>query len=151
MPPHRDRDIEISKASLIAKRRALLKSLAEDSFHDFVRQAWAIVEPDVEYRDNWHIGALCDHLSAVNDGKIKQLLINVPPGAMKSLLVCVFWPAWVWAKSPAKRFLFASYSDGLEMNAVLAEYGFPLEFPKATENAGDLLRALRLSYNSNKN
>ena len=115
MPPHRDRDIEISKASLIAKRRALLKSLAEDSFHDFVRQAWAIVEPDVEYRDNWHIGALCDHLSAVNDGKIKQLLINVPPGAMKSLLVCVFWPAWVWAKSPAKRFLFASYSDGLTM------------------------------------
>ena len=115
MPPHRDKDIEISKASLIAKRRALLKSLAEDSFHEFVRQAWAIVEPDVEYRDNWHIGALCDHLSAVNDGKIKQLLINVPPGAMKSLLVCVFWPAWVWAKSPAKRFLFASYSDGLTM------------------------------------
>ena len=115
MPPHRDKDLEISKASLIAKRKALLKSLAEDSFHEFVRQAWAIVEPDVEYRDNWHIGALCDHLSAVNDGKIKQLLINVPPGAMKSLLVCVFWPAWVWAKSPAKRFLFASYSDGLTM------------------------------------
>lgn len=113
MPP--TKDLEISKASLIAKRRALLKSLAEDSFHEFVRQAWAIVEPDVEYRDNWHIGALCDHLSAVNDGKIKQLLINVPPGAMKSLLVCVFWPAWVWAKSPAKRFLFASYSDGLTM------------------------------------
>lgn len=113
MPP--TKDIEISKASLIAKRKALLKSLAEDSFHEFVRQAWAIVEPDVEYRDNWHIGALCDHLSAVNDGKIKQLLINVPPGAMKSLLVCVFWPAWVWAKSPAKRFLFASYSDGLTM------------------------------------
>jgi predicted phage terminase large subunit-like protein len=109
------KDIEISKASLIARRKALLKSLAEDSFHEFVRQAWAIVEPDVEYRDNWHIGALCDHLSAVNDGKIKQLLINVPPGAMKSLLVCVFWPAWVWAKSPAKRFLFASYSDGLTM------------------------------------
>lgn len=113
MPP--TKDLEISKASLIAKRKALLKSLAEDSFHEFVRQAWAIVEPDVEYRDNWHIGALCDHLSAVNDGKIKQLLINVPPGAMKSLLVCVFWPAWVWAKSPAKRFLFASYSDGLTM------------------------------------
>lgn len=108
-------DLEISKASLMARRRALLKSLAEDSFHEFVRQAWAIVEPDVEYRDNWHIGALCDHLSAVNDGKIKQLLINVPPGAMKSLLVCVFWPAWVWARSPAKRFLFASYSDGLTM------------------------------------
>jgi hypothetical protein len=34
------------------------------------------------------------HLEAVTFGDINRLLINVPPGFMKSLLVNVFWPAW---------------------------------------------------------
>jgi hypothetical protein len=36
------------------------------------------------------------HLEAVTFGDINRLLINVPPGFMKSLLVNVFWPAWEW-------------------------------------------------------
>lgn len=96
-------------------RRQVLNELCKKSFHDFVKYAWPLVEPDIKFRDNWHILALCQHLEAVADGRIKQLLINVPPGSMKSLLVCVFWPAWVWIRNPAKRFMFASYSDALTM------------------------------------
>src|SRR5262249_31442445 len=42
--------------------------------------------------------AICDHLEALTFGDIasNRLLINVPPGFMKSLLVDVFWPAWEW-------------------------------------------------------
>lgn len=44
----------------------------------------------------WAVEAICDHLEAVTAGDIHRLLINVPPGTMKSLLVSVIWPAWEW-------------------------------------------------------
>lgn len=80
---------------------------------EFARQAWEIVEPGTPLRWNWHLDAICEHLEAVTDGRIKRLLINVPPGHMKSLLVSVFWPAWVWATRPEWRALFASYASEL--------------------------------------
>jgi predicted phage terminase large subunit-like protein len=81
--------------------------------YDFVRQAWHVVEPDQPYIDGLHILALCTHLEAVTLGDIRDLLINVPPGHCKSLLCCVFWPAWVWTFNPSARWLFASYGQEL--------------------------------------
>lgn len=49
-------------------------------------------------------------MEAVWDGDITRLLMNVPPGTMKSLLVGVFFPAWVWTKDPSKRFLATSHN-----------------------------------------
>src|ERR1035437_1576053 len=63
----------------------------------FVREAWHVLEPNATYVHNWHIDAICQHLESVSHGTITRLLINVPPGSMKSLLVSVFWPAWEWA------------------------------------------------------
>lgn len=62
----------------------------------YVRRAWHIVEPGAPYVHGWHIDAMCDHLEAVTRGNILRLLINVPPGAMKSLLTGVFWQTWEW-------------------------------------------------------
>ena len=88
---------------------------AETSLHEFVKQAWPHVESRVDFVDNWHIAALCRHLEAVTHGEIPQLLINVPPGCMKSLLCAVFWPAWVWGpcRQPDMRWLFISYAQPL--------------------------------------
>jgi predicted phage terminase large subunit-like protein len=80
---------------------------------DFVRLAWPIVEPADPFVENWHVGAICDHLEAVARGDIQKLLINIPPGHAKSLLVAVFWPAWVWTWRPEWRALFGSYAEGL--------------------------------------
>ena len=44
-------------------------------------------------------------------GQINRLLINVPPGTMKSLLTSVFWPAWEWSTRPSLRYLTTSYSE----------------------------------------
>ena len=40
-----------------------------------------------------------------------RLIINIPPGHMKSLLVSVFWPAWVTLREPGHRTLSISGSD----------------------------------------
>lgn len=85
------------------------------SFLEFVREAWHVLEPDQAYSENWHIELMCAHLEAVAAGLCKLLLINVPPGTMKSLLVCVLWPAWVWTKRPGKRFMFSSYAETLSL------------------------------------
>lgn len=50
-------------------------------------------------------------MTAVANGEILRLLMNVPPGTMKSLLVSVFFPAWVWTKDPSKRFLATSHNQ----------------------------------------
>ncbi len=86
---------------------------ARANLADFVRQAWHVVEPGVDLVWSWHIDAICQHLEAVSDGRVKRLLVNVPPGHMKSLIVAVFWPAWVWIERPSWRALFGSYDMGL--------------------------------------
>lgn len=93
--------------------RALDQKTAANSFYQFVREAWHVVEPHEPFCDGWHIHAICEHLEATLDGRIRNLLINIPPRHMKSLLVNVFFPAWVWIKFPGMRFLFSSHASSL--------------------------------------
>lgn len=94
---------------------ALDKWLCEDSLHYFVTQAFPILEPKRIFFDGWHIEAICEHLEACLSGEIRELLINMPPRHMKSLLVSVCFPAWVWCRAPEKRFLSASYAKSLSI------------------------------------
>lgn len=79
----------------------------------FIREAWHVLEPNNAYVHGWHIDAICEHLEAITRGEINRLLINVPPGMMKSLLISVLWPAWEWgpAGRPSLRYLTTSYSE----------------------------------------
>jgi len=102
----------------LAKPHALLKierEYAARSLREFVRQAWHVVEPETPFIANWHVDAICDHLEAVTRGQIRNLLINVPPRHMKSLLVSVFWPAWEWILHPERRWLCSSYGAHLSV------------------------------------
>jgi predicted phage terminase large subunit-like protein len=56
---------------------------------------------------------MCDYLEAVTDGRIKRLRIHIPPRHMKSRIVSVFWPIWMWLRSPSFRWLSYSYSADL--------------------------------------
>lgn len=80
----------------------------------FVREAWHVLEPRARYVHSWHIDAICKHLEAVTSGLITRLLINVPPGSMKSLLVSVLWPAWEWGPKDMRsmRYLATAFNDG---------------------------------------
>lgn len=85
------------------------------SFVRFVRESWHVLEPAQPYIHGWHIDVIAEHLTAVTDGQINRLLINIPPGTMKSLLTSVFWPAWEWGPKgrPATRIIGASHEEGL--------------------------------------
>lgn len=94
----------------------------------FIKRAWKSLEPAQPYCHGWHIDALAEHLEAVTAGKIKRLLINIPPGTMKSMMVGVMWPAWEWGPMgmPSNRIIGASHEaklatrDNLHMRRLVA-------------------------------
>lgn len=92
---------------------ALDAELARRSLRRYVEMAWPLVEPGREFKANWHIDAICEHLEAVSHREIRNLIINIPPRGMKSLLTSVFWPTWTWLREPNSRWLFASYAERL--------------------------------------
>ena len=107
---------EVSPIILLdAVRREREVRLAEASLSEFAKQAWHVLEPVSELKWGWALDAICLHLQAVSDGDIKRLLMNVPPGSMKSLLTNVLWPAWEWGPlgMPSMRFLSTAHKQDL--------------------------------------
>lgn len=84
------------------------------SLREYIPGAWNIVEPNT-FIPNWHIDAIADHLQAVTNGDIKDLLITIPPRHSKSLIVAVLWATWEWTSVPSSRWVFASYAFGLSV------------------------------------
>lgn len=133
----RDEDLALERLlSIEASDAEIDAALYKSSFRDFVPVAFKHAEPSVDYVGNWHIDAIAEHLQAVTEGQIKRLLINVPPGTMKSLLTCVLWPAWMWARDPALRFIFSSYAedftkrDARKMRNLVNSAWFRSAFPR---------------------
>jgi len=95
--------------------RELDKYESEQSLKGFIKAAWHVVEPGRPFSDGWHIDAVCEHLEAVTSGDISRLLINIPPGFMKSLTTNVLWPAWEWGPQNKAwhRYVSGSYSETL--------------------------------------
>lgn len=120
-------------AALVRADRVLANS---GRLSDFVRAAWPHVEPS-PYAHGWHIDYLCEHLEAVSRVEIRNLVINIPPGCMKSLLVGCFWPAWSWIKDPTLRWIAGCFDlslvgrDGRKILALM-------QSPWFVERWGDL-------------
>lgn len=93
----------------------------DENLQAFVEGAWHILEPVVTLKWNWHLDLICEYLTQIRDGRFKTehspecegIIFNVPPRTMKSLLITVLFPVWVWAKFPARRFMFVSYAEKL--------------------------------------
>lgn len=109
----------------------------------FIRDAWHVLEPRTAYVHGWHIDAICEHLEAVTAGQILRLLVNVPFRTMKSLGVCVFWPAWVWARTPGAQWLTASGElklasrDSRKMRLLVTSQWYRERFPDGTQIVSD--------------
>ena len=103
--------------ALAEKRKKLLRRrfAAPGGLVAFMEYFWDVLEPTQPFVSGWALEAICQHLEAVSYGKITRLLINVPPGACKSLTCNVFFPAWEWAamKRPSLRYFALSYAADL--------------------------------------
>jgi len=77
---------------------------------DFVRLVWGI-HHRAPIQWGWHVDCICEHLEAVHRKEIQHLIINIQPGFIKSLLVSVYFPSWVWTRDPGWQFLCTSATD----------------------------------------
>lgn len=111
----RRREEKYAKRSEMEFRKERKRQSSPGGLIDFIRYFWSVLEPEKPLVEGWPLEAMCEHLEAVTSGEITRLLINVPPGFMKSLLVNVFWPAWEWGpmNMPTMRYLCFSYSPDL--------------------------------------
>ena len=100
-----------NKENLLDVRDSLLRS----DFASFVKKSFYTVNPGTKYLHNWHIDLMAEHLKACENGKIKRLIVNIPPRYLKSLCVSVAWPAWLLGHDPSRRIIVSSYSQFLSL------------------------------------
>ena len=132
--------------------KAIEKRKCEMSLAEFVKAAWSVIEPGQPYVHGWHIDYICAHLEAITDGVLNddgtfynRLLVNVPPGTMKSLLIGVFWPAWEWGprNMPHMRYVCASHSldlairDSLRMRRLVTDSWYQSHWGDRVKITGD--------------
>lgn len=103
-----------------AKRREE-KKRCEESYEQFVKSAWSVLEPDTNVIWNWHMTYLCTVIQRAlervsrKEKRVKHLLVNIPPSSAKSMLFTRMPNAWAWIKWPWMRFLSSSYAGDLSL------------------------------------
>ncbi|MBO6725834.1 MAG: phage terminase large subunit [Rhizobiaceae bacterium] len=87
-----------------ARRRSLLY---------FTQYAFNGLNGTNALRLNWHIETIAWHLEEVAAGRIKRLIINLPPRKLKSFVASAAFPAWLLGNDPRKKIIVLSYSQDL--------------------------------------
>jgi hypothetical protein len=97
---------------MIGLRRLLEMKLRSD-LSTFIHRAFQTVAPAQTFLYNWHIDAMAWYLEQCATGRIKRLLITLPPRHLKSICASDAFPAWVLGHDPTKRVICASYAADL--------------------------------------
>ena len=62
---------------------------------------------------NWHVEVMAGKLAAVREGRIRGLMVCVPPGHLKSHLASISFPAWCLGHGPSAQIVCVSYAQDL--------------------------------------
>src|SRR5215470_11437746 len=88
-------------------------ALLRRDFAFFVARCFHDLNPQAELATNWHHEVIAAKLAAVQQGKIRRLIINLPPRHLKSLMASVAFPAWCLGHDPSAQILCVSYAQDL--------------------------------------
>jgi len=113
-PPIRrsKRTSDLRLPTRVAIGRARDEACRQD-FVSFNEIAFDLLSHGKPLLKNWHIEALAYHLDQVRLGKIKRLIINLPPRSLKSHVTSVAFPAFVLGHDPTKHVIVVSYGSDL--------------------------------------
>jgi len=123
VPYHRTRATKVQRFHAALEVPMMIqKELNDRSFFEFFKYFWKEVSND-ELILNWHIEYLCGILQKAaekvitNEPKENDIIINIPPGSTKTILVSIMWPAWIWTIEHKIRFITSSYSSALSLES----------------------------------
>ena len=102
-------DEELAKIAPLVDRLNTLDSRhqREKSFLDFVKFVWP------NFIQGSHHKIYAQKLQDVADGKIKRLIINMPPRHTKSEFASYLFPAWLMGRDPTKKIIQATHTAEL--------------------------------------
>ena len=89
------------------------EDLLRHDFATFAMRCFHDLNPQTRLAMNWHLRVIAAKLTAVREGKIRRLIINLPPRHLKSLLASIAFPAWCLGHDPSAQFLSVSYAQDL--------------------------------------
>src|SRR6266550_2760986 len=93
--------------------RAEYAALLRQDFGTFAARCFHDLNPQAELAMNWHLEVIAAKLAAVREGKIRRLIINLPPRHLKSLMASTAFPAWCLGHDPSAQILCVSYAQDL--------------------------------------
>jgi predicted phage terminase large subunit-like protein len=89
------------------------ETLLRQDFTSFAARCFYDLNPQTELAMNWHVEVIAAKLTAVRQGRIRRLIINLPPRHLKSLLASIAFPAWCLGHDPSAQILCVSYAEAL--------------------------------------
>src|ERR1700745_3815936 len=89
------------------------ETLLRQDFTTFAARCFYELNPQTELAMNWHLEVIAAKLTAVRQGQIRRLIINLPPRHLKSLLASIAFPAWCLGHDPSAQILCVSYAGEL--------------------------------------
>ena len=89
------------------------ETMLRQDFSTFAARCFYDLNPQTELAMNWHVEVIAAKLTAVRQGKIRRLIINLPPRHLKSLLGSIAFPAWCLGHDPSAQILCVSYAQDL--------------------------------------
>jgi hypothetical protein len=117
-------------------RAKLRLAVQTDFFSTFLPLCFSTLHPGTEFLPNWHIAAIAHRLELVRLGKIRRLIINLPPRSLKSIMCSVAFPAFLLGKEPTKRVIVGSFGAELavrlsnDFRAVIKSPWYQDSFPE---------------------
>jgi predicted phage terminase large subunit-like protein len=79
----------------------------------FTMRSFLELNPGTKFLWPPYLELLSDHLEKIRRGKIKRLIINMPPRSLKSHCVSIVFPAWLLGHDPAAQIIAVSYGQEL--------------------------------------
>jgi len=119
-----------------AAKELLFRRRAREHFAPFVKRGFETVDPGANYTHGWHIDCLAEHCEALFNREIKNLIINLPPRSLKSIVISVCFPAWAFGRDPSERVLSSSgvaslaTQHSMHCRKIMREYWYRMTFPE---------------------
>ena len=93
--------------------QAQYEFLLRHDLASFAGRCFQDLNPQTRLATNWHLELIAAKLTAVPEGRIRRLIINLPPRHLKSLLASIAFPAWCLGLDPSAQILCVSYAQEL--------------------------------------
>jgi len=141
-------DEELAKVAPMLERLSTLDKRTEkqENYMSFVKHVWP------QFIEGRHHKIYAEKLQAVADGKLKRLIINMPPRHTKSEFASYLFPTWLMGRRPDLKIIQATHTAelavgfGRKIKNLIESEDFKDVFPEVSL-AGDAKASGRWSTN----